>query len=94
MRHLAVDTHGYTDFAMAISKLLGFDLCPRLRNLSHRRLHVPREFDVPETLNAVVERDVQLGVIEENWDELIRVVASIEGGCDVPHFFGPFLFIT
>jgi len=30
---LAVDTHGHTDFAMAISKLLGFDLCPRLRNL-------------------------------------------------------------
>jgi TnpA family transposase len=27
---LAVDTHGYTDFAMSLSRLLGFDLCPRL----------------------------------------------------------------
>jgi hypothetical protein len=26
---LAVDTHGHTDFAMALAKLLGFDLCPR-----------------------------------------------------------------
>src|SRR3546814_19231554 len=26
---LAVDTHGYTDFAMALARLLGFDLCPR-----------------------------------------------------------------
>jgi hypothetical protein len=26
---LAVDTHGYTDFAMALDpRLLGFDLCP------------------------------------------------------------------
>ena len=26
---LAVDTHGYTDFAQGQAKLLGFDLCPR-----------------------------------------------------------------
>ncbi|WP_284454601.1 Tn3 family transposase [Pseudomonas sp. BYT-1] len=25
---LAVDTHGYTDFAMSHARLLGFDLCP------------------------------------------------------------------
>ena len=31
---LAVDTHGYTNPAMAIAKLLGFDLCPRLRDLA------------------------------------------------------------
>jgi Tn3 transposase DDE domain len=27
---LAGDTHGHTDFAMALAKLLGFDLCPHL----------------------------------------------------------------
>jgi TnpA family transposase len=31
VQRLAVDTHGYTDFGMAMSKLLGFDLCPRLK---------------------------------------------------------------
>lgn len=31
---LAVDTHGYSDFAMALARLLGFDLCPRLRRSS------------------------------------------------------------
>jgi hypothetical protein len=34
LRQLAVDTHGFTDFAMATSKLLGFDLCPRLKKRS------------------------------------------------------------
>ena len=29
IERLAVDTHGYTDFGMAIAKLLGFDVCPR-----------------------------------------------------------------
>jgi TnpA family transposase len=33
---LSVDTHGYTNAGMTVSKLLGFDLCPRLRNLSER----------------------------------------------------------
>jgi hypothetical protein len=27
---LAVDTHGFTYFAMLLAKLLGFDLCPHL----------------------------------------------------------------
>ena len=28
LEKLAVDTHGFTHFAMAMAKLLGFDLCP------------------------------------------------------------------
>jgi TnpA family transposase len=37
---LAVDTH--TDFAMALARLPGFDLCPRLKDLKQRQLYVPR----------------------------------------------------
>jgi TnpA family transposase len=33
---LAVDTRGYTDVAMAIAKLVGFDLCARLKALKDR----------------------------------------------------------
>ena len=39
---LAVDTHGYTDFAMALARRLGFDLFPRLKELKQRHLFVPR----------------------------------------------------
>jgi hypothetical protein len=48
---LAVDTHGYTDLAMALARLLGFDLCPRLREqreLAQRRLFLPRDAVVPD----------------------------------------------
>jgi len=65
---------------MAISKLLGFDLCPRLSHLRDRRLHVPREVSVPAVLKPVVDPDVSLQQIEAGWDQLIRVTASIEGG--------------
>ena len=30
---LAVDTHGVTHFSMALAKLLGLDVCPRLERL-------------------------------------------------------------
>tara|TARA_R110002073_G_scaffold146502_1_gene299032 strand:+ start:10259 stop:13153 length:2895 start_codon:yes stop_codon:yes gene_type:complete len=80
LSRLAVDTHGYTDFAMATSKLLGFDLCPRLKNLSHRNLHIPPSFEAPGTLREVITRDVRTMDIEKGWDDLIRVVASIDGG--------------
>ncbi len=80
LRQLAVDTHGFTDFAMAVSKLLGFDLCPRLKNLKNRRLHIPPSFEAPGVLRQVVKRDARTQDIEEGWEGLVRVVASIKGG--------------
>ncbi|WP_162071090.1 Tn3 family transposase [Burkholderia sp. THE68] len=77
---LAVDTHGYTDFAMGLARALGFDLCPRLSHLRDRRLHVPRSQDVPQELCAVTDRDVRLDLIAEIWDEFVRIAASIRSG--------------
>ena len=48
LEKLAVDTHGFTYFAMALAKLLGFDLCPRLADLGDRKLFVPRGIEVPD----------------------------------------------
>src|ERR1700679_4246476 len=44
---LAVDTHGHTGFEMALAKLLGFDLCPRLKALKDRPLFLPRGTPIP-----------------------------------------------
>ncbi|MCA8199280.1 Tn3 family transposase [Burkholderia vietnamiensis] len=70
----------YTSVGMAVSKLLGFDLCPRLRNLAERKLYVPRGFAVSEGLVPVVAHDVSLKAIRDGWDELLRLVASIQSG--------------
>lgn len=77
---IAVDTHGFTSVAMAIAKLLGFDLCSRLRNLSERKLFMPRGWTVPQELEAVTVRQVSLTAIERGWDDLLRLVASIRAG--------------
>jgi TnpA family transposase len=80
LQRLAVDTHGYTHLGMAVSKLVGFDLCPRLKNLRERRLYVPREMTVPDELLPIVERSLSLETVEAGWDQFVRLVASIEGG--------------
>lgn len=77
---LAVDTHGYTNPAMSIAKLLGFDLCPRLRDLSERKLYLPAKFEVPESIERVTVKRVSLRKIRAGWDELMRIVASIRVG--------------
>jgi TnpA family transposase len=80
LQRLAVDTHGYTHLGMAVSKLVGFDLCPRLKNLRERRLYVPREMTVPDELLLIVDRSLSLETVEAGWDQFVRLVASIEGG--------------
>jgi TnpA family transposase len=77
---LAVDTHGYTNVGMAVAKLLGFDLCPWLRNLSERKLYLPRSLQVPDGLAGAVSPDISLKAIREGWDGLLRLVASIHSG--------------
>ncbi|MGU2419716.1 Tn3 family transposase [Burkholderia cenocepacia] len=77
---LSVDTHGYTSVGMALSKLLGFDLCPRLRNLSERKLYLPRGVAVPDGLTAIVACEISLKAIRDGWDELLRLAASIHSG--------------
>lgn len=77
---LAVDTHGYTNVGMAVAKLLGFDLCPWLRNLSERKLYLPRGLQVPDGLEGAVSLDISPKAIREGWDGLLRLVASIHSG--------------
>ena len=83
IERLAVDTHGYTDFGMAMARILGFDLYPRLKSPRDRKLHVPRGMAIPDSLKAVIRTDVSLRNVEVGWDELLRDSC----GC-LFHFFG------
>lgn len=77
---LAVDTHGYTDFAMAVAKLLGFDLCPALADIKHRKLFALKGTIVPNVLDPVMACNLELSAMEGIFDELVRIAASIRSG--------------
>lgn len=77
---LAVDTHGYTGFAMGLARLLGFDLCPRLKDLKRRQLYVPRGMEVPAEIAAVCVASVDTSLVEAHLDALVHLTASVLSG--------------
>lgn len=80
LERVAVDTHGFTHFAMALAKVTGFDLCPRLARLKKRRLYLPKGLDVPEILRPIVAETVSRRAISRGWDGLLRLGASVKLG--------------
>ena len=80
IRWLAVDTHGHTHIGLAIAKLLGFDLYFRQNDMRHQWLHLPRDWPEVPGLEPVLRRDLDLGLMHAELDELLRVAASIHDG--------------
>jgi TnpA family transposase len=83
LERVAVDTHGFTHFAMALAKIVGFDLCPRLAGLNTRKLFLPRGFQgvVPDVLKPIVAPDlISRKVVARGWDGLMRLGASVKDG--------------
>jgi TnpA family transposase len=83
LEKVAVDTHGHSHFAMALAKVVGFDLTPRLARLKTRKFHLPTGFGgaIPEVLKPLIApTSVSRRVIGRGWDELLRLGASVKDG--------------
>ena len=83
LERVAVDTHGFTHFALAVGKFCGFDLCPRLAGIRSRKLYLPREYrgTVPDVLKPVVSQEtISRKAIARGWDGFARLSASIKDG--------------
>ncbi len=80
LERVAVDTHGFTHFAMTLAKFVGFDLCPRLARLKKRRLYLRKGLDVPQVLQPIVAETVSRRSIGRGWDGLLRLGASVKHG--------------
>jgi TnpA family transposase len=80
LERVAVDTHGFTHFAMALAKLIGFDLCPRLAGLKDRKLYLPRGLDIPDRLRPIAREAVSRRAIAKGWEPLLRIAASVKTG--------------
>jgi len=77
---LAVDTHGYTDVAMTLARLLGFDLCPRLKALKDRHLFIARGTAVPEAIRSICHARIDVQKIVDHWESIVHLVASVHSG--------------
>src|SRR4029079_15592196 len=86
LERVAVDTHGFTHFAMALAKAVGLDPRPRLANLKKRKLYLPRWIDVPAVLRPCVAETVSRRAIARGWEGFLRLRALRENS---PHTCAP-----
>ena len=71
------DTGGFTDHVFAVSALLGYEFAPRLRNLSNLRLYGMKGVTAPKLLRELITLKASLTRIEQQWSDIIRLIASI-----------------
>jgi TnpA family transposase len=80
----ATDTAGATEMIFAMFPQYGYRLTPRIRNLGDRKLFVigPNANYAP--LVPLIGGTANLAIVEENWDEMLRLWASIAAGLVPP----------
>ncbi len=74
------DTAGFTDHVFALMHLLGFKFAPRIRDLNDKRIYLPNKSTSYPALSSMVGGYLNLKLIEQNWDEIVRLAMSIKHG--------------
>lgn len=77
-----VDTHGQSEIGFGITRLLGFDLLPRIKQINHVRLYRPNtgEPDAYPGLMPALTRPIRWDLIEQNYDQMIKYATAIRKG--------------
>ena len=75
----STDEHGYNETIFCVAHLLGLSYAPRIKNLTKQQLYQfrNRRKDSAHWVIAPAKY-VNEGVICENWDDLLRLVATIK----------------
>jgi TnpA family transposase len=71
------DTHGFTEQLFGLCYLLGFSFMPRLRDLADQQLYRVGSEIAPEALRPLLRAGLDLALLGEQWDQLVRVAASL-----------------
>ena len=74
------DTAGFTDQVFALCHLLGFRFAPRIRDLADKRLYVPDPHREYAALAPLVGGRLHVKLITAQWEEVLRLAASIRHG--------------
>jgi TnpA family transposase len=78
LREHSTDTHGYMEDVFGLCYLLGFSFMPRIRDLADQQLYrIDRDTLYPK-LSGIFRGGVDVGLIREQWDQLVRVAASLK----------------
>lgn len=74
------DTNGFTDHVFGISHILGFRFCPRMRDLSSKKLHIFDGVDSNSCLSPLLGDKINVKAIQDSWDDILRFATSLKKG--------------
>ena len=78
LREHSTDTHGYIEDLFGLCYLLGYSFMPRIRDLADQQLYrIDRNAVYPD-LAGLFRGGVDADLIWEQWDQLVRVAASLK----------------
>jgi len=78
------DTIGYTDLIFALFDLLGLLFSPRLRDVADSNLYCIDPSIIYQNITPFISRALDVDLILEHWDDLLRVAASMKMGWVTP----------
>lgn len=75
-----VDTHGQSEIGFGITRLLGFDLLPRIKRINHVRLYraTTGEPDAYPRRAPALTRPIRWDVITQQYDQMIKYATAIK----------------
>ncbi|MBN3885157.1 MAG: Tn3 family transposase [Nostoc sp. JL34] len=74
------DTSGYTEHVFAMCHLLGFRFAPRMRDLPDKKLYTFEPSSPDSPLAPLLGDKINVKLIQESWDEILRLASSIRTG--------------
>lgn len=84
LKELYTDTGGASDHVFGLCHLLGFRFVPRMRDLADRRLGTIVSGANYKGIECLFGQAIKVGTIEAEWDDLVRMAASIREGTVAP----------
>src|SRR5262249_10858015 len=77
-----VDSHGQSAVAFAFTKLLGFELLPRLKGLARQKLYRPETGQAAAypNLRPILTRPINWALIREQYDEMVKCATPLRLG--------------
>lgn len=78
------DTAGATDHVFALCHLLGFRFVPRIRDIADRKLGSIIAPSSYKGIECLMGRTIKTAAIEADWDDIVRIVASVKEGAVAP----------
>ena len=84
IREHYTDTAAAVDHVFGLCHLTGFRFAPHIRDLADRRLYVADARATYNSLDPMIGGTIDFRVIGENWDETLRLAASIKAGTVAP----------